>query len=298
MEKAVAVSGVETTAQSVVGSAVEAATPSSDGGGAGIAGDADTATAAESTTEEETPVCTPAAKKSKKANTVKIGGAEIPVLPLAGVGVVAVGGGGYAFKIMQDRAALAEEEREKQFRLLMGMDEDEDTQNSPGSAPALEVVDDGLGGLDSTDKTEAPPEPTPMPAPKKKRRGFFGKKNKNSRETDLAVLVSEGATAPQFAGLLAKILTYGAPGRFPSVDRLPGDMPFQEFELEAAKQRLTDSREEAGIALEESAEVFANVVNCMLIDIVDLASSTLKAKDDKVTVDGIGVVIDFMNLSS
>jgi hypothetical protein len=39
----------------------------------------------------------------------------------------------------------------------------------------------------------------------------------------------------------------------------------------------------------------ANVVNCMLIDIVDLASTSLKEKDSKVTVDAISIVVDFMN---
>jgi hypothetical protein len=72
-------------------------------------------------------------------------------------------------------------------------------------------------------------------------------------------------------------------------------MPFDEFDLETAKQTLIDARQEAGITMEESAEIFANVVNCMLIDIVDLASSTLKEKDDKATVNGISVVVDFMN---
>jgi hypothetical protein len=135
----------------------------------------------------------------------------------------------------------------------------------------------------------------PAAAPPKQRRGFktiFGKRNAGDRETDLNALVSEGASAQEFALLLSKLLTFGAPGRFPSVVALPGKMPMAEFDLDAAKEIL---EEVAGdITKEEAAEIFANVVNCMLIDIVDLASSTLK-EDDKVTVDAINVVIDFMN---
>lgn len=237
---------------------------------------------------------TSVAAPTKSSDKVNIGGRKIGVVPLAGLGVITVGGGGYAFKLFQDKAAATEEERQRQFRLLMG-----EERSSPNSAPALEVVDsDDDFGIDPPTKTEekAPsPAAAPPAVPKKKRRGFFGKKNKNDRETDLSVLVSADAKAPQFATLLAKILTYGAPGRFPSVEAFPGEMPLKEFDLEAAKQQLVDARAEASIEVEDSAEIFANVVNCMLIDIVDLASSTLKSKDEKLTVDGIKVVVDFMN---
>lgn len=247
--------------------------------------------------EPEAPPATSVATPSKSSNKVNIGGMNIGVVPLAGAGVVAAGGGFYAFRMMQENAAIAEEERQRQFRMLMG------EESGPSSAPALEVVD-GVDDLDfPAPEAVAPPSPAPAaPAAsktgrkkKKKRAGFFGKKNKNDRETDLNILVSAEAKAPQFATLLAKILAYGAPGRFPSVDELPGDMPFQEFDVEAAKQKLVDARTEAAIEVEDSAEIFANVVNCMLIDIVDLASSTLKSKDDKLTVEGIKVVVDFMN---
>lgn len=74
-------------------------------------------------------------------------------------------------------------------------------------------------------------------------------------------------------------------------------MPFEEFDLDKAKSLLVESRLEADLTDEKSAETFANVVNCMIIDIVDLASATLKGKDtdDKVTVDAINVVMDFMD---
>jgi len=243
--------------------------------------------------EPEAPA-TSVAAPTKSSNKVSIGSKEISVFPLAGLGVVAAGGGAYAFRMMNENSAIAEEERQRQFRILMG------EESGPSSAPALEVVDSGDDmDLNPSPKAVAPPSPAPA-APrtgrkKKKRAGFFGKKNKNDRETDLNVLVSPDAKAHQFATLLAKILTYGAPGRFPSVDEIPGDMPLQEFDLEAAKQQLVDARAEAAIEVEDSAEIFANVVNCMLIDIVNLASSTLKSKDDKLTVEGIKVVVDYMN---
>ncbi len=74
-------------------------------------------------------------------------------------------------------------------------------------------------------------------------------------------------------------------------------MPFKEFDLDAAKELLTQSRGDADLTDEQSAEIFASVVNCMIIDIVDLASSTVKGKDsdDKITVDAIGVVMNFMD---
>ena len=70
------------------------------------------------------------------------------------------------------------------------------------------------------------------------------------------------------------------------------------MQLEAAREILTAAQQKAGLTLEESAEVFANVVNCMLIEIVDLAATSLKEKDPKVTVDAINIVVDFMNHAS
>lgn len=116
------------------------------------------------------------------------------------------------------------------------------------------------------------------------------------RETDLNSLVAPNAVGPEFATLLAQILTFGAPGRFPAVASW-GTMPLEKFDLDTAKSLLTESRGNADLTDEQSAEIFASVVNCMIIDIVDLASSTLKGKnkDDKVAVDAINVVMDFMD---
>jgi hypothetical protein len=202
--------------------------------------------------------------------SVKTHKKSIPLVPAAVV--VAVGGGGLAFKVLQEKTERDEEERRRQYKLIMGLSGKEDMD------------------LDDNDFVE----PAAVP-PKQQRRGFktmFGKRNASNRETDLNVLVSEGAAEQEFALLLSKLLTFGAPGRFPRVVALPGKMPMAEFDPDAAKEMLEEAA--GDISKEEAAEIFANVVNCMLIDIVDLASSTLK-EDNKVTVDAINVVIDFMN---
>ena len=150
--------------------------------------------------------------------------------------------------------------------------------------------------------SSTPPSPPPVPTqpstpPKPRRLGIFSKRNANARETDLNALVSPTAQAPEFATLLAQILTFGAPGRFPAITSWGTPMPFTTFDLEEAKSLLTTSRQDADLTDEQSAEIFASVVNCMIIDIVDLASIALKSKDkdEKVAVDAINVVMDFMD---
>jgi len=230
----------------------------------------------------EAPIAT---KKSSK----------IPILPVSGV-VVAVGGGGYALKLLRDKSAADEEERQRQFKLLMGMND----EDSPSSAPALEEVDTDMSDFAFDEEQSRPIEKTAEveSVPKKKKRlgikSVFGKK-KNERETDISAMVADDAKAPEFAKLLSKILTFGAPGRFPGIVALPGDMPMEKFDVDTACGMLTEAQESTGLTKEEAAEVFANVVNCMLIDIVDLASSTLKEKDDKLTVEAIAIVVNFMN---
>jgi len=222
---------------------------------------------------------------------------KLPIVPASAV-FVAIGGAGYALKVVRDKAAEEEAERQRQFQLLMG---GQASESSSAAAPALEEVDTDLSGIvfedektKATDQVKVPEEVAPK---KKKKRGFFGKK-KNNRETDISVLVSADAKAPAFAMLLAKILTFGAPGRFPEILALPGDMPLQDFSVEAATEMLVEAQAAAGLSREDAAEIFANVVNCMLIDIVDLASTSLKEKDNKLTVEAIGIVVDFMNHAS
>jgi len=237
----------------------------------------------------------PASTVSKES---KLGG--INIIPAAGA-VIAVGGGAYAFKTMREKSAAAEEERQRQFKLLMGEVEKDvaDTNEAKGSSAGDTMSDLMFEYENETERDEAP-KPAPVEPQKKKRRGIKSvfMKKKNDRETDIAVLVSPDAKAPEFATTLAKILTFGAPGRFPEVVELPGEMPLEEFDLEKASDILVAAQESAGITREESAEIFANVVNCMLIDIVDLASTSLKEKDDKITADAVGIVVDFMDLAA
>ena len=262
-------------------------------------------------------VGTSAESSTVSAAIQKQQGSVVPKAAVAAI-VVAAGGGGFALKMYRDKAAADEEERKRQFLLLM-VGTNPKNKASPITsrqvAPALEEFDtDDLTEISTPAASKKkngvvppPPKPTPPPpapvemAPiKKKRLGIksvFGKK-KSERETDLMALVSSSsdAEAPEFATILAKILTFGAPGRFPAVVALSrGDMPMETFALEDATKKLVEAQEAASLTVEQSAEIFANVVNCMLIEIVDLASTSLKENDDKVTIDAINIVVDFMN---
>ncbi|GKY98279.1 hypothetical protein MPSEU_000785500 [Mayamaea pseudoterrestris] len=226
----------------------------------------------------------------------------------AAAAFVAIGGGGLAFKVYRDKAAREEEERQRQFRLIMGDASGTETKRPKTSTSMMDVDDeewdlDIFNGSKPSPKAASAPAPSPAPvklplepAPKKKRLGLKNvfNRNKTGRETDIAVLVAPDAEAPEFATLLAKLLTFGAPGRFPRVQALPGDMPMPEFDLESAKQKLINAREKADLDLVSSAEIFANVVNCMLINIIDLAAVTLKEKDTKVQVEALDVAIQFI----
>eukprot|EP00535_Pseudo-nitzschia_heimii_P006450 CAMPEP_0197173572 /NCGR_PEP_ID=MMETSP1423-20130617/453_1 /TAXON_ID=476441 /ORGANISM="Pseudo-nitzschia heimii, Strain UNC1101" /LENGTH=842 /DNA_ID=CAMNT_0042622407 /DNA_START=54 /DNA_END=2582 /DNA_ORIENTATION=- len=217
------------------------------------------------------------------------------IVPASAI-LVSVGGGAYAFKMVRERAVAAEEERQRQFKILMGGDTPASSTTATAAGEMMtELIDDEI---------EIDEQPEPLvekpPTKKKKRRGLksvFGKKS-NGRETNIENLVAPDAKAAEFSKTLAKILTFGAPGRFPDVTNLPGPMPMESYDLEAARGILTETQSIAGIPKEESAEIFANVVNCMLIDIVDLASTSLKEKDQMVTTDAIGIVITFMDLAA
>jgi hypothetical protein len=236
---------------------------------------------------------------------------------------VVIGGvASYGINYVKENNPATKAQRQRQLELLMGADNDED-EDEEMDLDEDEDDDLDLGSFDQEQKVETPPavedKPAPPPAPKaedpkpkkkkspapapapapeppkpKKKFGFFKKKSANDRETDINALISADAEAPEFASLLAKILTFGAPGRFPAIANM-GGMPFDEFDLEKAKEMLIEMRSDLDLSDEKSAEVFANVVNCMIIDIVDLASGALKAKeaDDKLAVDAINVVMDF-----
>lgn len=209
--------------------------------------------------------------------------------------VVGVAGLGFAFKSMKKKDQDAEMERQRQFQLIMGLQDESESYDT-------ENIQEESFEADDADKTEQIKESLsePKSTPKKRRLGLssvFSKKNANARETNLSNLIASDANAPEFSSLLAKILTFGAPGRFPYVQALPGGMPMEEFNIEEAKKLLIESRATNSLSDDVSAEAFACVVNCMIIDIIDLASSSLGAKEktDKVTVDALNVVMDFMD---
>mmetsp|Transcript_40749 Transcript_40749/g.45934 ORF Transcript_40749/g.45934 Transcript_40749/m.45934 type:complete len:875 (+) Transcript_40749:155-2779(+) len=231
----------------------------------------------------------------------------IKIVPAAAV-VVSVGGGAYTLKMVRDRSAAEEAERQRQFKLLMGEVEggvsetSTDSGDSAGNTLSDLMYEYENLTEDNDDDDVKSPEPIKSPIPKpKKRRGLksvFRKNNNNDREIDIAVLIAPEAKASEFSQTLAKILTFGAPGRFPKLTKLPGDMPMEAFDLDKASNILMEAQDSARITKEESAEIFANVVNCMLIDIVDLASTSLKEKDETVTTDALGIVITFMDLAA
>ncbi len=224
--------------------------------------------------------------------------ASLPIVPIAGV--MGVAGGGIVLKNIKDKNAAAEEERQKQFRLIMGLDNDGNEDDDDDG----DEEDDFFNSEASLKVTAESPKPLPLPKstpvepPKKRRKGLasvFSKRGSN-RETDLNNLIAPGATAPEFSALLAKLLSFGAPGRFPLIKGLAGGMPMDDFKLDEAKKLLIESRASNSISDEVSAEAFACVVNCMIIDIIDLASSSLgEEKKNTVTVDALNVVMDFMD---
>jgi len=260
-------------------------------------------------TTTESVAATAATAKSGSKNMLSIAGRQVAPSAAAAATIVVAGGGGYAIKVYRDRADAAEEQRQREFMRLMGQDPDNSSSikgsNGDTSSSSSSLLVDETKSTTSSTSSSPPPAAVEAPvAPKKKRLGLksvFGKKSKNNRETDLSVLVAADAPAAAFTTTLAKMLTHGAPGRFPTVEALPGTAdatPLDadgKFQLDAAKEALTEAQQKAGLTLEASAEIFANVVNCMLIDIVDLASTSLKEKDNKVTVNAINIVVDFMN---
>jgi len=219
--------------------------------------------------------------------------------------IVAGGVAVYGYNYVTENSAGAQAERERQLKLIMGVsdddeDEDEDDEFDDDDDDYFEPVKKPKATQPSPEpaapKPKVAPPPVSVPAPKPKRRLGIFNKSKDARETDINALLAPGAQAPEFAALLAKVLTFGAPGRFPVVSSM-SNMPFNEFDLDTAKELLTQARSDADLTDEQSAETFASVVNCMIIDIIDLASATVKGKDsdDKLTTDAISVVMDFMD---
>ena len=243
--------------------------------------------------------------KDGKFKIIKTAGASI------GVGVVAFQG----WAVYKKRSDDAEAKRMEQFKLIMGNSDSEDAPDEPtsfddsvsskynqfssGSEPSEPIVETTLESANEVSgpqDTNVEPAVVPEIGKKKKKKGIagiFSKNDENARETDINNLFVSSAVASNFSKVLAGILTFGAPGRFPEIESLEGRP--STFELESAKEILSQTREDEGLTTVQAAESFACVVNCMIITIIDLASSTLKEKDDKVTVDALNVVLDFMD---
>ena len=231
---------------------------------------------------------------------------KLPIVPIATV--LGVGGGGYLFKTSKDSAAAAEEERQRQFKMIMGMDESDqnddddehfaaDTEDVVGSMgsdfPSFEDVKEGKPAASKASSDAAAPTPAPVAKKRFGIKSVFSKKP--GRESDLTKLTAPGAKAPEFAATVAKLLTFGAKGRFLAVTALPGGMPMTEFDVEKAKVLLRDEADKASLSDQDACEEFACVVNCMIIEIIDLASSTLGEKEDEPTVNAMNIVMDFMD---
>lgn len=287
----------------IIGDAVEAAKEIVEESSTNISDEIDEVD--ESPTEESVPKPSASLPQSsaaiKKSKILSI----VPAVAVCG----AVGGGGFAFKLMKEKTASDEEERQRQFNLLMGID-DEST-NSASSKPSFPILDDDPVTVPDDTPSPSPPAVTPpatsstttIPRKKKGIGAIFSKKSASARETDISNLLSSDAIAPNFALTLSKILTFGAPGRFPDIVNLPDPTGFslpETLVLEDVKAAITKSQEDEGLTGVLAVELFASVVNCMIIDIIDMASTTLTLKGEekekeKKTVDALNVVLDFMD---
>eukprot|EP00594_Rhizosolenia_setigera_P014773 CAMPEP_0178958800 /NCGR_PEP_ID=MMETSP0789-20121207/11862_1 /TAXON_ID=3005 /ORGANISM="Rhizosolenia setigera, Strain CCMP 1694" /LENGTH=969 /DNA_ID=CAMNT_0020641583 /DNA_START=170 /DNA_END=3079 /DNA_ORIENTATION=- len=291
---------------------------------------ADTESAVTSTSTEETSSSEEtasqtdvAASSEEESQILSTPPSKIPAKKITSVAAV-IGGGGVAFKFMKDKQEEDVKEKERQFKLIMGLSEDtdnkpDDVTTAPGGSTFLDLPDDPTSTPDvsaptksTTETDSSTPAAAEEIAPKKKKGGlnFFKKSSSSSRATDLSELMSSDAISPEFSMLIAKFCSYGAPGRFPQVS-VEG-----EFDLDKANEEITETKKKLGLTDTIAAELFASVVNCMIIDIIDLASSSLSMKTtkkkkkgkkkgdaeddedaskDKMTVDALNVVLDFMD---
>lgn len=282
-----------------------------------------TSTDEETSSSEETASQTDVAESSEEESQIlSTPPSKIPAKKITSVAAV-IGGGGVAFKFMKDKQEEDVKEKERQFKLIMGLSEDtdnkpDDVTTAPGGSTFLDLPDDptstppevSSSAPKSTTETDPSTPAAEEIAPKKKKGGlnFFKKSSSSSRATDLSELMSSDAISPEFSMLIAQFCSYGAPGRFPQVS-VEG-----EFDLDKANEEITETKKKLGLTDTIAAELFASVVNCMIIDITDLASSSLsmkttkkkkgKKKDaeddedaskDKMTVDALNVVLDFMD---
>lgn len=253
-------------------------------------------------------------KTESTAVTVVESDKKIKIMKSTGASILAGTAAFQGWSMYKKKSEEAEAKRMEQFKLIMGSSEDDEKVDTSEEVSAkydalfsdtdTDVTSAPAPTIEPETKAEVPPaldtniEPAVVPEIGKKKRkkgigGIFAKNDENARETDINNLFEPSAVASTFSKTLAGILTFGAPGRFPDLESLESRP--SSFDLESAKETLSQTRESEGLTTVQAAEAFACVVNCMIITITDLASVTLKAKDDKVTVDALNVVLDFMD---
>ena len=263
----------------------------------------------------------PATKVTSAENIAKISG-----------GAAILGGGIYSLNRYLVKAAEEEAERQRKFNLLMGIGETTtdsknkismDTVNGDSSLPATSrsTLDD-LESLISGDEkrkpaiSDAATPSTPIldtasiSGPPKKKRNLLGsifkKDSSNGREASLENVLSPEVypVTASYAQLLSQYLTVGAPGRFPQLERGGKLQNVKDdngvFQPDTAKENLVTTKSKLGISDEDAAECFANVVNAMIIQLIDLASSATQVgktaeEKEKSTVDALNVVLDYMD---
>jgi hypothetical protein len=254
---------------------------------------------------------------------------SINTISKASGAIALVGGSLYSLNLYSKKEAEKKAEQQRKFDLIMGNDKATSNNavkvNGDSNTPAttrstfddLELLISGKDEVttkqDSSSTTIVnPPPPTDSAVagtPKKKRSmlgSIFKKESSNGREVSLERVLSN-EIYPQTASysqILSQYLTVGAPGRFPELEskgKLQNVMDEKgEFQLETAKENLIQTKIELGINDEEAAESFANVVNAMIIQLVDLASSATEVgktpeEKEKLTVDALNVVLDYMD---
>ncbi len=147
-------------------------------------------------------------EESSSSLTEQSDAKSMPIVPI--VGVVGVTGGGLMFKKMKEQNLAAEEERQKQFRLIMGLDgEDEDDEEDGEEDNNIDNIVDGIVGKSTVDppatkKAPSPSPPATIDTPKKRRKGLasmFSKKGSNM-ENDLNKLISADAATHYLSVLL------------------------------------------------------------------------------------------------
>jgi len=238
------------------------------------------------------------------------------------------GAGFFMLNISKKKAEAEEKERERQFSLIMGRALDEDGVGDNDVVGGFEevnnslTIDDDISSLmlDDTAAPAASPatEVTEAAAaPAKRKRGMLGsmfsKKDEDGRDSNLdnVLSVTVNPTTAEYGQVLSQYLTIGAPGRFPQLESSLSARNDElksvtndagEFQIDTARENLVSFKNKVGLTDEVAAETFANVVHCMILDLIDLANSATKAKRkeeesavQKRTVDALNVVLDFMD---